>query len=378
MSVRLFANVGGEEPLPAAAPAAATATARLFCLLFPPDARRLEAPDDAPGWPPGLGPVPSRAAYRWLRVDTGVFAWLNTQAAAQAAARAGLPLLGPPPEVVRRVHDKAFALECCRAEGLEASSLRGLATAFSSDALLETGAALEAIRGRVQAWPDWTRGRFTLKPRIGGSGRGRVGGAGDDALEAVRGALPRLARQGGAILEPWLERELDLSVQLLVADDGTLTLLATLEQQLSSSGVYRGHRGRLDHRYRIASGQRVEAELLEPAAALARAAHRAGYRGPCGVDAFVFRGPRGSELRPVVELNARFTLGTVVAGLLRRARATLEAELPAAPGQVRAFEFALAPPAGGWPPSAADDRVVIRLGDDPAPLAPALVVRRMD
>ena len=199
-----------------------------------------------------------------------------------------------------------------------------------------------------------------------------------DYLEAARRALPRLHRQGGAVLEPWLDREQDLSAQLHVAPDGAITLLATLEQQMSPSGVYRGHRGRLDHRLRISSGSAHDAELLEAATALGRAAHAEGFHGPCGVDAFVFRGPRGSELRPAVELNARFTTGTVLAGLLRRARSEIEAHVAAPPGETRRFAFGLSPPDEGWPTATEGERRVFALAGpaQAGSLDPALVVER--
>ncbi len=136
MSLRLLANVGAEEPLPAEPPPAAACVGRLFALLFSSEARWLEAPATSSPWPSALGPASPNAAFPWLDPQEGVFAWLNTEEAARAAADAGLPLLGPAPEVVRRVHDKAYALEICRAEGLEPPSLGGLVTVFSPEALL--------------------------------------------------------------------------------------------------------------------------------------------------------------------------------------------------------------------------------------------------
>ena len=86
---------------------------------------------------------------------------------------------------------------------------------------------------------------------------------------------------------------------------------------------------------------------------LARAAHAQGYHGPCGVDAFAFLGPDGVVLRPAVEFNARFTMGTIVAGLLRRARAMLRRSYPTQPGRRRQLRFALdadpkASPEAAW------------------------------
>jgi hypothetical protein len=255
--------------------------------------------------------------------------------------------------VVREVHDKAFAHRVSQEEALVPGALRGLIAVLDASELARADEAVERIQGSLNAWPAWTRGEFTLKPRLGGSARGRVAGSGGHAdTPELRGALPRLARQGGALLEPWLRRRCDLSVQLHVAPDGELTLLGALTQQVSESGVYRGHRGALDYRARVVSESEREGALVEAAVSVARAAHARGFYGPCGVDAFTFEGPEGVELRPVVEFNARFTTGTVLVGLLRRARTHIAGQLALAAGERRAFRFALdAPPDGAHEPA---------------------------
>jgi hypothetical protein len=343
VAVHTIANVGAEEGGSRRTPLAAQRVARLWSLLFPRDAIALPASPPQGGPPiafdPRLGAA-ERAAFRWID-DGAAWAWLNTPEAAGLAREAGVPLAGAPPEVVRQVHDKAFAHAVALAEGLLPRALRELVSVWSPEELL-AGGALRDLEARVRAWPAWTRGRFCLKPRLGSSGRGRVPGdaASFDATALAR-ALPRLARRGGALLEPWLERTGDLSAQLFVAPDGVVTLLGTLELCVTPSGVYRGHRGRLDHRLRLASGSPHDDGLLEAAMILARAAHARGFHGPCGIDAFAFRGPDGPLLRPAVELNARFTMGTIVAGLLRRARPHLRRRLPTPPGQLRALRFDL-------------------------------------
>jgi hypothetical protein len=56
---------------------------------------------------------------------------------------------------------------------------------------------------------------------------------------------------------------------------------------------------------------------------IGEAAAQQGFFGIAGVDAFLFRGPAGQPtLRAVVELNARFTTGTVALGLVRRLEAS--------------------------------------------------------
>ena len=119
-------------------------------------------------------------------------------------------------------------------------------------------AAVSTLRRELDAWPPAMRERFCLKPRLGSSGRGRVRGRGDDVdTPALRGALTRLADRGGAVLEPWLDRTLDLSVSFHLADATSgppLALLGTLVSVTSGAGLPLGHRGQIDHRGRLYSG----------------------------------------------------------------------------------------------------------------------------
>jgi len=326
----LIANLGAEDASAghAAAAARATGTAtQLWRLLFAPGARLAGAEEaaaaaapEAAAWPSALGAKPEGAAFPWLDRTDCAFAWLVTEQAEAQAVQQGAPLVGPPAAVVRRVHDKAFAWESARAAGCVPRSLRELIRVLSPADLADPDVARSAIAASLAAWPGeaaWIRGA-TLKPRIGSSGRGRVAFATADD-PGLAGAMPRLQACGGAILEPWLERTRDLSVQLYLDPSDGLLLLGTLEQRVTPAGVPRGLRGTVDRRGRVTSGTAWDEPLREAAVAVSSAARDEGYHGPCGVDAFVFRGPSGEpELRPVVELNARFTLGIVAVGLARR------------------------------------------------------------
>ena len=362
----LIPNLGAEEGPGwrrfARAPAV-RATVRLWRLLFAPDHEILPGvphPAREP-WPAALGPLPERAVFPWLDSPEPATAWLNDAAAAADAANAGRGLDGPAPEVVRAVHDKAFTCEVARREALEPRELRGLVTVFDPEDLRAPDAFVRHLREIVAGWPAWTGRDPTLKPRLGSSGRGRVGSSGGDIEEAdLRGALPRLAERGGAVLEPWLSRRHDLSTQLWISPGGELTLLGTLEQQMSASGVYRGHRGIVDARGRVSSGTRWDEALREAAVAMGTAARDRGLTGPCGLDAFVFEGEDGREiLRPAVELNARFTTGTALLGLVRRALPAISATLGLSPGELRAFEFSLREAAAQRDPPVADGRELL-------------------
>ena len=351
--------------------------AQLWCALFAADSRCLGQSANATDrfWPPEFGPRDSAAIFDWLDAPDAAIAWLNTPAAAQFARREERRLLGAPPEVVRAVHDKAFAHRVALEEKLLPAGLDEMIAVLEPELLRDSDAALAVIDERLAGWSGWTGGRFTLKPRFGTSGRGRVAGQAGRVVEG-RDAFARLAESGGALLEPWLTRTSDLSAQLWVGSDGQIVLLGTTELLVAGSGLYRGHRGLVDSRGRVTSGSRYDEALREAAVAVAQNAAAAGYRGPCGVDAFAFEVEPGRvAFRPAVEFNARFTLGTVAIGLLRRVLPGLgPARLPR-PGELRAFQFQLGAPSGGWPDLAdASDAVSIPLGDPGDSAAPALLI----
>ncbi|MEM7408835.1 MAG: hypothetical protein AAF430_01200 [Myxococcota bacterium] len=328
----LHPNVGGEEPGGPDVPAA-RAMAQLWRLAF---GNAAGWPDDTPAaWPDTWGPFPSEPAFDWQRED-GLWAWWNDAESCARADATSLPLIGADPAVVARVHDKGFAVACCERERLFPRPLRSRVHVFAPEAWDDVDRFAAALWEHIAEWPGAWRDTATLKPRIGTSGRGRVR---IDTEGSWLGALPRLAARGGAVLEPWLPRRDDYSVQLHIARDGTLTLLGVLTLAVSEAGVYLGHRGELDHRGRVTTGTGVEDALLGAAMEVAQAAHGEGYWGPCSVDAFSFDHEGEVVLRPVVEFNARFTTGTVLLALLRRARAAYEAVVPAEPGTRRAFRF---------------------------------------
>ena len=364
----LYPNVGGEE-LPGKAGTVMTdttaTTLRLWRMLFGPRARFIRAGTPQKNedlsldtlhrdcWPVALGPQPAGAAYDWLEDLSGVVPWISTARIPHEASSDGAGNTAPA-GVVARVHDKAFATQVARDEDLTPKPIRDLFLVLDPETLLSGELAIEQMREKLAEWPQGLGRNFTLKPRLGTSGRGRVPGVdGDVDSPAVRGALKRLAKRGGAILEPWFERNSDFCAQMHISTGGEVTLLGTMEQIVARSGVYLGHRAEFDSRGRVFSGGQHEEDLREAAATVARRAFAEGFHGPCGVDAFTFKLEEANAahrewLRPVVEFNARFTMGTIAIGLVRRALNRAREALELEPGERRAFYFGLDMPEGGW------------------------------
>lgn len=326
----------------------------LWRLLFGREGRVLNdpCPHEMRSWPAALtdtkegGDFPSEKAFEWLEGSGRVVPWLATQEVEAYCAARKLRLAAAPWQSVERIHDKAFAQRVAREAGLDAPELQSLIHVLEPELLRDAARARCDIERIVSSWPEWARADFTLKPRLGSSGRGRLRGlAGKLALENPETALQRLAQRGGAILEPWFAREQDFSVQLHIAATGEIEILAVLCQALTPAGLYRGHRGIVTREQAIRSGTSVDEELIAKARILAQKAFEAGYTGPCGMDAFSYRDTETGEtrLRCVVEWNARFTTGTIVTGLLRMALRT-QAIANWRQGEPCAFLFSLEPP----------------------------------
>ena len=346
---------------------------RLWRFLFPAESVGAIGPVELPDvfWPAEIEKAPAHAAFRWIDQQPGAHPWWGDTYAQAAFKQAKVPWTGPDPHQARHVHDKAFAVEAGRKLGFEANSLRGLSEIFSPEALEEPDKFIQTVQSRIRNWPVWLDA-FTLKPRLGSSGRGRIAGTRSDFnQDTLCRGLPRMKQRGGAILEPWLSRQHDLSVALHLSTDrpgspSAVTLLGSLESIMHPSGLPMGHFGEMDSRGRVFSGSPFDEDIREAAVALAQAAHDAGYTGPCGVDAFTFTRQEDGEaretLRPIVEFNARYTLGLLAVGVLRRLLEWVKATLALTPGERIAFFVGLEPPEGleSWmaPASPSSSKIV--------------------
>lgn len=335
----LLPNLGAEEadrPLPAAARGflrgVQGAWASLFpaernpCLL-PPGEASAQAAWRAALPAPSLSHTPTWLTRLFGTVPPGtVVAWLNTPGAAAHAAAHQTTLWGPAPAIVRSVHDKAFAQQVAQECALQPTCLDGLITVFAPALCQQPQEAEAMLRAHLATWPDWTNHQAVLKPRMGTSGRGHTFVAlhrqtGQLAAPLAADKWQALAQAGGCVVEPWLTRTCDLSVQLAIYPGEGIEVLGTTQQVVTPRGMIRGNRGLFGTTVSAGVGAEVEAQLTQAATEVARAAQRQGYVGIAGVDAFLFRGPAGQVLlRPIVEFNARFTTGTLAVVLAARAR----------------------------------------------------------
>jgi uncharacterized ferritin-like protein (DUF455 family) len=129
--------------------------------------------------------------------------------------------------------------------------------------------------------------------------------------------------QGYVIVEPWLDRVFDFSVQLEVEADKARTIAFTR--------LLNNHRGQFKGVVTANFCQGIDPEiarfLMEPKEGRPRVYHfyetlvisrlfsemcNSGYMGPLGIDAFIYRSPTGTlQLKTIVEINPRMTMGRI-------------------------------------------------------------------
>ena len=195
----------------------------------------------------------------------------------------------------------------------------GVAVDSSEDALK----AIEAIRSRGHH-------RVVAKEAYGLAGHNAIRLWEPEVLPAQRKWLAEVL-QGGrqVVVEPWLERVLDLSAQLEMGPGGLKLcgytgLLNDRKGQFLANWAEADYVCRLPSKVAALLGCRNEtAEQLdhlytEILAQLEPELRHAGFVGPVSIDAFVYRTPKGEcRLKPVVEINPRYTMGRVTLELMK-------------------------------------------------------------
>jgi uncharacterized ferritin-like protein (DUF455 family) len=183
-------------------------------------------------------------------------------------------------------------------------------------------AAIAAIRARGQH-------KIVVKESLGLAGANAIRLWEPELLEPQRRWMADILQSGRLlVVEPWLEREADFSIQLEMTADGL--------KLRGYTGLINDHRGQFQANWAEAGcDRRLPARittLLGPAAGrvynlyaaifsrLEKEFRAADYLGPAGIDAFVYRAPEGGRrLKPIVEINPRHTMGRLTLELMKRA-----------------------------------------------------------
>ncbi len=162
-----------------------------------------------------------------------------------------------------------------------------------------------------------------VKAIYGSSGRGQIHCRGGQLRVEQCGRLENILRQQGqVVVEPWLDKVVDLSLHFDVGTEGTVTVAGWTRFLTDGRGQYLGSfvgsltAGLDEEVKRFLYGDGRDARRLpklgeQLAEWLAEPLRAAGYQGPVGVDAMMYRDCDRLRLKPIVEVNPRTTMGRV-------------------------------------------------------------------
>jgi uncharacterized ferritin-like protein (DUF455 family) len=183
--------------------------------------------------------------------------------------------------------------------------------------------ALEAIPFLAQKSATNT---VVLKSSFSASGRGMIR-IKDQAFDAnhQQWATSVIKKNGHILAEPWLDKILDVSVHLDISHEGLVKLNGFTRFWTDARGQYKGHilGGILADfgpnvlaAWHQPSGWKDQLEAT--AIAVGQEVFRQGYHGPVGIDAFVYQDRGALHLRPLVEINTRYSMGRLALALSPR------------------------------------------------------------
>jgi len=241
-------------------------------------------------------------------------------------------------------------------------------TAVNSPA--EAIAVITAIRQRGHH-------KIVVKESFGLAGSNAIRLFEPEILETHRRWIANAVDNGQElVVEPWLERVLDFSVQLEMTADG-LKLCGYTSLLNDAKGQFQANTAAPGHQKKIPAdlialfpepsdiAQRLHALYANIFASLEEKLCRANYLGPAGIDAFAYRDIEGKiRLKPIVEINPRHTMGRVTVELMKHVA-------PGSHGQYRLISRQQALAAGFTDFSAyarsLSERFPIQLKGDPTP-----------
>lgn len=240
--------------------------------------------------------APSSFFHRWRLLDENSFdeeaveSWGASPSVADWAKKKKLSFTMPKWEVVKEVNSKAFS--------------------FNESPQLP-GAELIHSLAELEQWEQKIKGPKVLKTCFGVSGKGHLF---LPSPHMKKFAEQEFSQGRPLIAEPWVERKLDFSTQWMIHPDHEIDYLGATVCVNDQRGQYNESRvGDLPFIFgKYFPFLELHKEKVFP---LLQKMARVGYFGNIGIDAMIWG---NDQLHPVVEINARKTMGWVALEISKR------------------------------------------------------------
>jgi uncharacterized ferritin-like protein (DUF455 family) len=132
-------------------------------------------------------------------------------------------------------------------------------------------------------------------------------------------------QHGFVLAEAWLDKWVDLSAHIDISQDGVIKFIGFTRFLTDQRGQYQGHiLGRqfddlgaeFLKRWHAKNGW--QQTLQETVINVGHEAFRLGYTGPLGIDALIYRSGEELRLRPLLEINPRWSMGRIALAIAPR------------------------------------------------------------
>lgn len=233
-----------------------------------------------------------------LRTSHRLVFWGENDWANAMATQWGFGWQGCDPAIIHRVNSRRFkfALE------------QRLGVLLPGSAIVERPDELALAIERLPTDAGWV-----LKGEFGGAGREVCFGSGSPTSQVAAWASNRFDRGLAVTVEPRLERIDEAGVQFQIERNGEITLLGVTPLLTRRNGGYLGSGFAEDPSLLVTWSEAIEVGCRVAATVAAE-----GYFGPLGIDAMRYRDASGTiRIRPLQDLNARYTMGRLALGLRR-------------------------------------------------------------
>lgn len=248
--------------------------------------------------------------------------WGWSLAAQQRLARTGCRIVSPDLIAIATGNSRAFST----------AVEQELSAALPGASILSSTSELPAIV--ADAARIWRREpvdlKWVIKAEFGMSGRERLASCGQQLTEPQRRWIStRTPGTNRVYFEPWVESLGEISTQWdlprneqLQPWNGTPELIGITQLLSDRFGQYLGNQPQSlatleETLHRLCPG--ALDRILAAGESVARRLMSRGVAGPLGIDAMIYRAPDGRPaVRPVQDINVRFTMGRVACELHRR------------------------------------------------------------
>jgi len=198
----------------------------------------------------------------------------------------------------------------------------------------EVGVAVNTVEEALEAIATIrhrSHHRIVAKQALGLAGQNAIRLWEPELLAAQRQWLAGALQSGRqVVIEPWLERALDFSIQLEMGPR-QLKLCGYTGLVNDRKGQFQANWAEANYHRRLPANvtalfsqvpdistqlQRLYAEIFS---SLETELRTVGFVGPVGIDAFVYRTAQGDgRLKPIVEINPRYTMGRLTVELMKQ------------------------------------------------------------